>query len=143
MRPDPHPSRGRLAVTAIALELLLGVGALAGGLALILGPRGSCRCRSTGWPARRSTPTSCPGLVLFTILGIGSLVVAVLAWRRHPAAPLLTTGVGVVLLIWLAVQIAIMGFGLDPPLQPIYLALDVILTFIGLAWWPRTRSAHP
>jgi hypothetical protein len=32
--------RGRLAATAMALEILLGVGAIGGGLALMVGPNG-------------------------------------------------------------------------------------------------------
>jgi hypothetical protein len=46
-----------------------------------------------------------PGAVLFTILGIGPLGAAVLAWRRHAVAPSLTFVVGGALVIWLIVEI--------------------------------------
>jgi hypothetical protein len=35
-----------------------------------------------------------PGAVLFTIIGLGPLGAAVLAWRRHPGAPLLAVVAG-------------------------------------------------
>ena len=42
--------------------------------------------------------------------------------------------VGVVLLIWIAVEIAIIGYSNDPPLQPIYLLLGAVITVVGLGW---------
>ena len=51
-----------------------------------------------------------PELILFCALGIGPLVAAPLAWRRNAPAPIAALGVGVVaLLIWMAVEIAIVG----------------------------------
>jgi uncharacterized membrane protein len=76
-----------------------------------------------------------PGAILFTILGLGPLGTAVLAWRRHPVAPFLTFAVGAALLIWLIVEIAIIGYSNEPPLQPIYLGLGIMITLVGAAWW--------
>lgn len=61
------------------------------------------------------------GLILFC-LGLGPLAAALLAWLRHPLAPIAALGVGVALLIWMAVEIAIVGYGNNPPLQPFLLA---------------------
>jgi hypothetical protein len=47
-------------------------------------------------------------------------------------------GVGVALLIWLAVEIAILGYANDPPLQPIYIGLGVIIGLVGTAWLRQT-----
>ena len=55
-----------------------------------------------------------PGLILFTVLGVGPLGAAALAWHRHPIAPLLALGVGLALLIWIAVQIALIGTAATP-----------------------------
>ena len=83
-----------------------------------------------------------PGAILFTILGIGPLGAAVLAWRRHPVAPMLTFAVGGALLIWLIVEIVIVGYSNDPPLQAWYLGLGVVISLVGVGWmrrvgWPR------
>jgi hypothetical protein len=75
-----------------------------------------------------------PGAILFVFLGIGPLGAAVLAWRRHPVAPLLALAVGSALLIWLVVQIAIVGYANDPPLQALYLGLGVVITLVGVSW---------
>jgi len=75
-----------------------------------------------------------PGLILFCALGLGPLAAAQLAWRRHPLAPIAALGVGVTLLIWMAVEIAIIGYTNSPPLQPFYTLLGVMITGVGLGW---------
>ena len=75
-----------------------------------------------------------PGLILFCALGLGPLPAAQLAWRRHPRAPIAALGVGVALLIWMAVEIAIVGYSNSPPLQPFCLLLGAVITGVGLGW---------
>ena len=134
----PLPSRSplsRVAKTALALDILLSVGALAGGAALMLGPRGEIMPLPLS--ALEGSPFDTyfvPGLILFGVLGLGSLAAALLVWLRHPLAPATTTVVGVVLLIWIAVEIAIIGYSNDPPLQAIYLLLGAVITVVGLGW---------
>jgi len=70
-----------------------------------------------------------PGLILFTILGIGPLVAARLAWRRSPLAPIAAFVVGIALLIWVAVEITIIGYSNEPPLQAISISPN--------AWYGR------
>jgi hypothetical protein len=119
--------------------VLLGVGALGGGLALVLGPHGEILPLPV--QALRGSPFHdyfIPGLILFLVLGTGPLVVARFAWRRHPFAPLLTIAVGAALLIWLAVEIAIIGYSNKPPLQAIYLVMGVAISLVGVAWLRQT-----
>ncbi len=73
-------------------------------------------------------------MILFTILGVGPLVTALLAWRRQPIAPFLTLAVGVALLVWIVVEIAIVGYSNKPPLQALYLALGSAIAAIGVSW---------
>ena len=75
-----------------------------------------------------------PGLVLFVALGLAPLAAAVTALRRHPIAPLATVGVGGLLLIWMGVEIAIVGYSNSPPLQPFYLLLGAAILGVGLGW---------
>jgi hypothetical protein len=129
------PPRSGFAKAAIVLEVLLGVGAVGGGGALMLGPRGEIMPLPLS--ALKGSPFDTyfvPGLILFGVLGLGSLAAALLVWLRHPLAPVTTTVVGVVLLIWIAVEIAIIGYSNDPPLQPIYLFLGSVITVVGLGW---------
>ena len=75
-----------------------------------------------------------PGLILFCALGLGPLAAALLAWLRHPLAPIAALGVGVTLLIWMAVEIAIVGYSNNPPLQPFYVLLGAVIAGVGLCW---------
>ena len=129
------PPLGRFAKICIALEVLLGVGALGGGLVLIVAPRGEIMplplSALAGSPFENYLG---PGLILFTVLGIGPLVAAGLAWLRHRLAPLAAFVVGVALLIWVAVEIAIIGYSNEPPLQAFYLVMGVAITAIALGW---------
>jgi hypothetical protein len=131
----PTPPLGRLARTAIALDILLGVGAVGGGLALLAGPNGEILPLPVS--ALSGSPFAnyfVPGAILFTILGIGPLAAAVLAWRRHPVAPLLTFAVGGALLIWLAVEIVVVGYANEPPLQALYFGLGIVISLVGISW---------
>ena len=133
--------RGRLAATAIALEILLGVGAIGGGLALMVGPNGEILPLPVS--ALAGSPFAnyfVPGAILFTIIGLGPLGAALLAWRRHPVAPLLAFATGAALLIWLGVEIAIIGYASNPPLQPLYLALGVVMVLVAGGWMRQTRT---
>jgi heme/copper-type cytochrome/quinol oxidase subunit 1 len=92
----------RIATAAMVLEILLGVGAVGGGIALMAGPHG--------------------------------LGAAVAAWHRRSAAPFLAFAAGCALLIWLIVEIEVVGYSSHPPLQAIYLGLGVAMTLVGAEW---------
>ncbi len=131
-RADHSSRRGHVAA---ALEGLLAVGALGGGLALMVGPQGQIVSLPVSDLAGSPFDSYfVPGLILFTVLGLGPLVVALLAWRAHRAAPLLTVTVAAGLLIWIGTQIAIVGYTGSPPLQAFYVALALVLGSVGLAW---------
>jgi hypothetical protein len=126
----------------VALEVFLSVGALAGGGALMLGPRGEIIPLPVS--ALMGSPFDTylvPGLILFGVLGLGPLAAALLLWIRHPHAPLGASMVGVALVIWVTVEIAIIGYSNDPPLQPFYLLLRVAITLVGLGWLREVRPS--
>ena len=130
-----------IARATIGLEILLSLGALAGGLALMIGPRGEIIPLEVA--ALEGSPFDTyfvPGVILFAALGIGPLVAAALAWFRQPLAPLAALLTGAGLLIWLLVEIVIIGFSSDPPLQPIYLVLGVGIVAAGLRWLGQTAQ---
>ena len=71
-----------------------------------------------------------PGLILFTVLGIGPLIVPGGLWRRQPWAWYGTVAVGSALLIWIAVEIWMIGYHPEPPLQLIYGTLGLVLLIL-------------
>src|SRR3954453_8296239 len=140
MRVSAHrlPLPGVAKVVA-ALEVLLGVGALGGGLVLIVAPRGEIMPLPISALAGSPFETYlAPGVILFTVLGIGPLLAAGLVWLRNPFAPLAAVVVGTALLIWVAVEIAIIGYSNEPPLQAFYLVLGVAITVVALSWLAKT-----
>ena len=125
----------RLVKATLALEILLSIGALGGGLVLIAAPRGEIMPLPLSALAGSPFETYFgPGLILFSVLGLGPLIAARLAWIRHPLAPVAAFVVGVALLIWVAAEIAIIGYSNEPPLQAIYLVLGVAITAVALGW---------
>jgi hypothetical protein len=128
----------------VSLEVFLSVGALGGGGALMLGPRGEIIPLPLS--ALKGSPFEtyfAPGLILFCVLGLGPLVAAQLAWRRHPLAPIAGLGVGVALLSWMTVEVAIVGYTNSPPLQPFYFLLGAVITYVGLGWWITLQPVSP
>ena len=125
----------RVAKGALALEVVLGIGAIAGGLILMLAPRGEILPLPLSALAGSPFDTYfVPGLILFGVLGFGPLVAARLAWLRHPLAPTAAFIVGAGLLIWVAVEIAIIGYSNEPPLQAIYGILGVAILVVAIRW---------
>jgi hypothetical protein len=125
----------RVAKAALALEILLSIGALCGGLVLMIAPRGEIMPLPLSALAGSPFDTYfVPGLILFGVLGLGPLVAARLAWLQHPLAPTAAFVVGVGLLIWVAVEVVIIGYSNEPPLQAIYAILGVAIVLVAFRW---------
>jgi len=125
----------RVAKAAVVLEILLSIGALGGGLVLMIAPRGEIMPLPLSALAGSPFDTYLvPGLILFGVLGVGPLVAALLAWLRHPLAPTAAFVVGVGLLIWVAVEVAIIGYSNEPPLQAMYGILGVLIVLVACRW---------
>jgi hypothetical protein len=125
----------RVAKLALALELILSIGAVAGGLMLMLAPRGEIIPLPLSALAGSPFDTYfVPGLILFGVLGLGPLVAARLVWLRHPFAPAAEFVVGASLVTWVGVEVAIIGYSAEPPLQAIYLVLGVVILLGAIRW---------
>jgi hypothetical protein len=125
----------RVARAALVLEVLLSIGALGGGLVLMLAPRGEIIPLPLSALAGSPFDTYfVPGLILFGVLGLGPLVAACLTLLRHPLAPTAAFVVGAGLLIWVAVEVAIIGYSNEPPLQAIYGILGVAILLVAIRW---------
>jgi hypothetical protein len=139
--PVAKPPLTRFAKASIVLEVALAVGALAGGLALMIGPRGEIMPLPLSALAGSPFGTYLvPGLILFGVLGLGPLAAAWLVWVRHPLAPIGAVIVGLALLTWIAVEIAIIGYSNEPPLQAIYLFVGAAITLVGTGWLWKVQA---
>ncbi|MGD8628556.1 MAG: hypothetical protein PVH52_05705 [bacterium] len=96
----------RLVMSLGILQAFIGLGAVAGGLGLTLDPSGA----SVGLPIEmlRTSPFTTfliPGIVLFTVNGLGSLVGAVLTFKRHRYAGWMAMALGAFLVAWIVIQV--------------------------------------
>jgi hypothetical protein len=103
-----EPARGKARRIAIGMLILLGFGALAGGIALVTKPDGSNMQFSVGLLA--GSPFSdflIPGLILGGLFGLGSFAVAVMGLRNWRIAPFLAFAIGGAQMIWITVELIV------------------------------------
>ena len=127
--------RPAYAWVAVALQVVVGLAAIPVGLQLMAEADGAPLGLPQAWID--ATPFGSwlvPGLFLFAMNGIGQLVAAALIVVRHPVAPWLTGALGVGLMIWIAVQAALMPAHV---LQPILFTVGTIEGVVALLWLRR------
>jgi len=118
-----------------SLQVFIGVGAVAGGLSMILDPSGA----SLGTPIEllEKTPFETfliPGVVLFTVNGLGSLTGAAASFGRHRYAGEMALALGAFLVAWVAVQV----YWMAPHwLHALYFVLGVLEAALG---WSVRKS---
>jgi hypothetical protein len=140
-------ARAPLAVVAkvvIGLEVLLSVGALAGGALLFAYPDGSglgmplSMLEHTGFTSFRI-----PGLILFVVNGVLPLVSAIATLRRLPWASRSVIAVGVLLVGWITVQVVLLR-SFYAPLHGTYLLLGLVIAALGLVLpFANVRATAP
>jgi hypothetical protein len=133
----PRKSKG-LANGLGVLQAFIGLGAVGGGLGLVLEPSGAI----LGIPLEmlENSPFSTylvPGIVLFTINGLGSLVGAAKSFTRYRYAGETAMALGVFLVAWIMLQVY--WFAALHWLHALYFGLG-ILEFV-LGW--SLRKALP
>lgn len=133
---------GKVSVTAL---VVLGLGALAGGIALVSRPDGSVMHFDVNLLA--GSPFSdylFPGLILGGLFGVGSLSVAVLGLRHAAFAPFLAIVIGIAQMIWIVIELLIIKeFSF---LHPTMFGIGLVIAAAGVPWgWPtfqEWRSRH-
>lgn len=132
----PSPRLTFAGKTSIALLVLLGLGAVGGAAFLLTDPDGS----SMGWDSSMLAGSPfrdflLPGLILGGLFGIGSFLVAALGLARSPLAPFLAFAIGCAQMIWIVVELAIIGqlsF-----LHPTCFAVGLAIAGSSVRWgWP-------
>jgi hypothetical protein len=134
-------SRSRPA-SVIALMCALGfqgLSGLAGGVGLIGDPTGAALSIPQEWlmdsPFR---DYRVPGLILLTGLGVLPLVVAGAVWSAARWALAASLLIGLMLVVWIGVQISIVGYQASPPLQAVYGSLGLVIA--ALTRMPSVRK---
>ena len=113
------------------LQIFIAVGAVGGGLVLLLDPSG----QGMGFSVEllSGSPFSSyliPGLVLFAVIGIGNFTAAFLSFRKHRIAGLAGILLGGFLAAWILIQVWIVGWLIW--LQPFMLAFGVLELVLGI-----------
>lgn len=114
----------------IALMFFQGVSGLYGGSLLVFDPSGELL--KLPLLLLESTPFNnylFPGIILLLILGIIPTIVAYGLWHRYTWAWTGALFVSFALIIWIGVQIGLIGYRAQPPLQVIYGLLGFIMLF--------------
>lgn len=111
------------------LQFLIGVGAVPAGFALIINPSGA----NLGLPLEllQGSPFGSyliPGIVLFSVIGVGNIAGGILTLRRKAIAGEFAAVSGVLLMVWIIVQVLIIPFHW---LQPLYFILGLMVLILG------------
>ncbi len=123
-----------------ALQVFIGISAVAGGLGLALDPSGE----SLGIPLEllEKTPFASflvPGIVLFAVNGLGSLAGAIASFTRHRYAGEIAIALGAFLVAWILIQVYWMsGFHW---LHWLYLSLGTVEVLLGRSVWRTARRS--
>lgn len=129
----------------MAALLVQGLSGIAGGSGLVGDPSGRSIQIPLSW--LEGSPFAdyfIPGLILLVVLGIGPLIVLYGLWTRQNWGWIGALLVGLALIVWILVEILIIGYQPQPPLQLIYGSLGVIIVILALlpgmrAYYMQTR----
>lgn len=117
----------------IILMLFQGISGLFGGFALVIDPTGELLQMPLSMLEGSPFDTFfIPGIILLTILGIMPMVVFYGLWKRKNWAWMGALTVSVALIIWIGVEIWMVGYHSEPPLQLVYGLLGLILLLLTL-----------
>jgi hypothetical protein len=126
-------SRRGLVFYALAGALAVqGLSGVAGGIGLVTDPTGANVQIPIEW--LQGSPFDSywiPGWILLVVLGVGPLVAFGGLLRERPWARRASFAVGIALMVWIAVEIAVIGYHAQPPLQLVYGGLGIVI--VGLA----------
>lgn len=136
----PRPELHLAGKISLAFLGLLGVGAIAGGAALVSKPDGSVMQFDVKLLAGSPfTDFLVPGLILGGLFGVGSFVVLVMGLRHARIAPFLAFAIGCGQMIWISTELAIireLSF-----LHPTFFAVGLILAAASVRWgWPTFEA---
>ncbi|MCF8357329.1 MAG: hypothetical protein K9H26_01135 [Prolixibacteraceae bacterium] len=122
------------------LQVFIGMSAVAGGMPMILNPGGTDQGLTTEVLA--NSPFNdylIPGILLFTINGLGSLAGAYFSLKERPFAGFAGIILGVALIIWIIVQVYYLG--LSSWLQPLFFFVGVAELVLGILIFKKEKPS--
>ncbi|MGY2129582.1 hypothetical protein [Blastococcus sp. SYSU DS0617] len=126
---------------AAALLLVLIVGAWVGGISFVTDPSGGTLGMSPtqlpNWPLL--VDYTVPGLLLIVLFGLLPIAALVALVRRPQLGWPAAAAVGVLLMVWMLVQILALGL-LFPGMQLAFLAIGAVLVVLAGTFRSRRRS---
>jgi hypothetical protein len=112
------------------LQVFIGLGAMLGGFGLMMDPSGLSLGMSVtllyGTPFQNFF---IPGLVLFSMNGLGTVIASFFTFKNHRFAGNLALLFGAGLTLWIVIQVALIGY--QSLLQPIYFVLGIMEFTLG------------
>lgn len=128
----------KILITFIIIQAISG---LAGGIGLISDPTGASLRIPQEWLTNSPFKDYLiPGIILFTVLGIFPAIVSIGLWKEKYWGWLGSLLLGFALLIWIIVEIIIIGYQSNPPLQLIYGILGIVILL--LTNLPRVKKFY-
>jgi hypothetical protein len=127
---NPKIKEKRLIIWLGILQAFIGVGAVPAGIAMIYNPSGSVLGMTVEMLI--NSPFAdflIPGIFLLVINGIGSLIGALASFLRHRFAGKIAIGLGIFLILWIAIQVYWLGLHW---LHILYFILGIIESVLGL-----------
>jgi hypothetical protein len=122
-------------IVSVFFQALSGLG---GGVFLIADPTGGTLNLPLSFLRNSPFPDYLiPGIILFTVLGVYPLIVTAGLWKRKYWGWLGSIFLGIALLIWIFVEIIMIGYQSKPPLQLIYGILGIAILYLTLL--PSTK----
>lgn len=126
----------------IVLHSVLGVAAIAAGQAFVRDPSGRALGMEADYLDGSPFPDfRFPGLFLAVVIGGTNIVSGLALFRRHPSAPYVSLMTGLLLVVWIAVQTAIIGFRHWS--QAMWWATFVLVALIGALLVHRAEAEKP
>ena len=118
----------------IGVMAFQGLSGIAGGFGLMADPTGASLRIPLEWlEGSPFTDYLLPGIVLFFVLGVIPLGVVYGLWKGKTWSRLAAVAVGAALCIWIAVEIAVIGYQTEPPLQLIYGIVGIAILLLSLS----------
>ena len=110
------------------LILFQGLSGLLGGIMLVIDPSGGLLNMPIGLLSDSVFQNfMIPGIILLFLLGVFPTAVGIALWKRYSWSGPGAVITGIMLVIWIGVQIAIVGYQGDPPLQAVYGSVGVLI----------------
>lgn len=120
------------------IHLIVALGAVPGGLAMIISPDGSMMGVEGIVDRIPFDSLLIPGIVLFTVNGIGQTVAGIYSLRKHRLSPYISAIFGLGLIVWIVVETLLLQKIV--PLSVVYFGLGALQAGIAVHLWLVTTT---